>query len=153
MNTLKIGDHAPDFCLKDQTGKKHQLSDYAGKKLALYFYPKDMTPGCTAQACDLRDHHDNLVNQNIQILGVSADTEAMHEKFIAKYQLPFPLLADVDKKTINDYGVWGPKQFMGKKYDGILRTTFIIDEKGIMMSIINKVKTKEHAQQILNEIN
>jgi len=152
MNTLKIGDHAPDFSLNDQTGKKHTLSDYAGKKLALYFYPKDMTPGCTAQACDLRDHQDNLANQNIQILGISADSEAMHEKFIAKHQLPFPLLADIDKKTITDYGVWGPKQFMGKKYDGILRTTFIIDEKGIIMSIINKVKTKEHAQQILDEI-
>lgn len=149
MSKLKIGDQAPRFSLNDQDGKQHQLSDYAGKKLALYFYPKDMTPGCTFQACNLRDNFTLLEEADIQILGISADSEEKHQRFIARHNLPFPLLADTDKKMINDYGVWGPKQFMGKKFNGILRTTFVIDGNGLITNIIEKVKTKHHADQIL----
>lgn len=152
MSKLNLGDKAPDFKLPDQSGKVHQLSDYLGQKIALYFYPKDMTPGCTFQACNLRDNFTLLKDNSIQILGISADNEAKHQKFIDKHNLPFPLLADVDKKMINDYGVWGPKQFMGKKFDGILRTTFVVDEKGYIADIIDKVKTKHHAEQILESI-
>ena len=150
MTTLKVGDKAPDFSVTDQNGKAHTLADYSGKILAIYFYPKDMTPGCTAQACDLRDHETVLMNKNIQVIGVSADDEKRHAKFAEKYDLPFPLLADTDLTMIKAYGVWGPKKFMGKEYEGIHRTTFIIDEKGIIKAIIEKVKTKEHAAQILD---
>lgn len=150
MTTLKVGDKAPDFSVTDQNGKVHTLVDYSGKILAIYFYPKDMTPGCTAQACDLRDHETVLMKKNIQVIGVSADDEKRHAKFAEKYELPFPLLADTDLTMIKAYGVWGPKKFMGKEYEGIHRTTFIIDEKGIIKAIIEKVKTKEHATQILD---
>lgn len=150
MTTLKVGDKAPDFSVTDQNGKVHTLADYSGKILAIYFYPKDMTPGCTAQACDLRDHETVLMKKNIQVIGVSADDEKRHAKFAEKYELPFPLLADTDLTMIKAYGVWGPKKFMGKEYEGIHRTTFVIDEKGIIKAIIEKVKTKEHAAQILD---
>jgi peroxiredoxin Q/BCP len=152
MTKPLVGENAPDFEEKDQTGKKHRLADYKGKILALYFYPKDLTPGCTLQACNLRNNYALLHQNNIAILGISADDEVRHQKFIDKYNLPFPLLADTDKKILNAYGVWGPKQFMGKKFDGIHRNTFIIDESGKVMAHIEKVKTTHHAQQILDAI-
>jgi thioredoxin-dependent peroxiredoxin len=152
MTTLKIGDQAPDFMCKDQEGKTHTLKDYQGKKVALYFYPKDMTPGCTDQACDLRDNIALLQKNTISVIGVSADDAAKHTKFIEKYSLPFPLLADTELTVIKSYGVWGPKKFMGKEYDGIHRTTFLIDEAGKIKAIIDKVKTKQHAEQILELI-
>lgn len=146
---LKIGDKAPDFSGKDQNGKTIQLSDYNGKKVAIYFYPKDNTPGCTVQACNLRDNDAALTKAGIQIIGVSADSSASHLKFIDKFSLPFPLIADEDKTIIQQFGVWGPKKFMGKEYDGIHRTTFIIDENKTIIGIIEKPKTKEHAEEIL----
>ena len=147
---LKIGDSAPDFVSVDQDGNEIKLSDYKGKKLALYFYPRDNTPGCTAQACDLRDNYDSLLNQGYEVLGVSCDTEKKHQNFITKHELPFKLLADVDQELVNLYGVWQLKKFMGRENMGIVRTTFIIDEQGLISRIIEKVKTKEHASQILN---
>ena len=149
MTSLKAGDKAPEFTGKNENGKELSLSDFAGKKLVLYFYPKDMTPGCTTQSCNLRDNYDLLLKQGYQVLGVSADSEARHQKFIAKYDLPFSLLADEDHAVLNAYGVWGPKKFMGKEYDGIHRTTFVIDGNGLIEEVITKVKTKEHADQIL----
>lgn len=149
MTTLKKGDKAPNFSGLDQDGKKHTLVDYKGKKLVVFFYPKASTPGCTAEACDLRDNFDKFEDQNYALLGVSADSAKAQGKFIEKYDLPFPLLADEDKSVIQAFGVWGPKKFMGKEYDGIHRTTFVIDEKGIINEVIDKVKTKEHAAQIL----
>ena len=125
------------------------LKDYVGKKVVLYFYPKDMTPGCTMQSCNLRDNYDFLLHNGYVVLGCSADSPSKHRKFIKKYNLPFPLISDESKKVLNDYGVWGPKKFMGKTYDGISRTTFIIDENGIIEDIITKVNTKEHTFQIL----
>ena len=149
MKHLKVGDQAPDFSVKDQSGNKIKLSDYAGKRVVIYFYPKDNTPGCTAQACNIRDNYSDLEKEGIVILGVSADSEASHQKFIDKFDLPFALLADVDKKMLNDYGVWGEKKFMGRVYDGIHRTTFIIDESHVIVGIIEKPKTKDHAREIL----
>lgn len=149
MTTLKAGDKAPNFSGLDQTGKLHTLADYNGKKLVVFFYPKASTPGCTAEACDLRDNFNRFESQNYALLGVSADDAAKQAKFIEKYDLPFPLLADEEKSVITAFGVWGPKKFMGKEYDGIHRTTFIIDENGIIEEVIEKVKTKEHASQIL----
>ena len=146
---LKIGDKAPDFSGKDQNGKTIQLSDFSGKKIAIYFYPKDNTPGCTVQACNLRDNDAALTKAGIQIIGVSADSSASHVKFIDKFSLPFPLIADEDKTIIQQFSVWGPKKFMGKEYDGIHRTTFIIDENKTIIGIIEKPKTKEHAEEIL----
>ena len=146
---LKIGDKAPDFSGKDQNGKTIQLSDFSGKKIAIYFYPKDNTPGCTVQACNLRDNDAALTKAGIQIIGVSADSSASHVKFIDKFSLPFPLIADEDKTIIQQFGVWGPKKFMGKEYDGIHRTTFVIDENHTIVGIIEKPKTKEHAEEIL----
>ena len=146
---LKIGDTAPDFSGKDQNGKTIQLSDFSGKKIAIYFYPKDNTPGCTVQACNLRDNDAALTKAGIQIIGVSADSSASHTKFIEKFSLPFPLIADEDKTIIQQFGVWGPKKFMGKEYDGIHRTTFVIDENQTIVGIIEKPKTKEHAEEIL----
>lgn len=146
---LKVGDKAPDFSGKDQNGKTIQRSDYNGKKIAIYFYPKDNTPGCTVQACNLRDNDAALTNAGIQIIGVSADSSASHTKFIEKFSLPFPLIADEDKTIIQEFGVWGPKKFMGKEYDGIHRTTFVIDENHTIVGIIEKPKTKEHAEEIL----
>lgn len=150
MMHLKIGDKAPELNVKDQDGILHSLADYKGKKIVLYFYPKDATPGCTAQACNLRDNHSQLRKAGYSIIGVSADNENSHIKFIEKQNLNFPLLADTDKELIKRYGVWGEKQFMGKTYDGIHRTTFVIDENGTIEDIITKVKTKDHAAQLLS---
>jgi len=149
MKHLKVGDQAPDFSVKDQSGNEIKLSDYAGKRVVIYFYPKDNTPGCTAQACNIRDNYSDLEKEGIVILGVSADSEASHQKFIDKFDLPFTLLADVDKKMLNDYGVWGEKKFMGRVYDGIHRTTFIMDESHAIIGIIEKPKTKDHSREIL----
>ncbi len=147
--SLKIGDKAPDFSGFDQDGKFHQLEDYKGKKLVVFFYPKASTPGCTAEACDLRDNFERFKANNYELLGVSADAQKAQLKFKDKFNLPFPLLADEEKEVIQDFGVWGPKKFMGRTYDGIHRTTFVINEEGIIEDIISDVKTKAHANQIL----
>lgn len=149
MTTLKAGDKAPNFKAEDQDGNNVQLSDFKGKKLVVFFYPKASTPGCTAEACNLRDNWEKFKEQGYAILGVSADSKKRQSNFKEKYDLPYPLLADEDKEVINAFGVWGPKKFMGKKYDGIHRTTFVIDENGIIEEVISKVKTKAHAEQIL----
>ena len=150
MITLKKGDKAPNFSAKDQDGKLHTLADYKGKKLVVFFYPKANTPGCTAEACDLRNNFSRFTENNYALLGVSADSEKAQAKFKDKYEFPFPLLADEDKSVIEAFGVWGPKKFMGREYDGINRTTFIIDENGIIENVISDVKTKAHANQIFN---
>jgi len=150
MTNLQKGDTAPSFTSKDQNGKEIKLSDYKGSKVALYFYPKDMTPGCTNQACNLRDNFAELKKEGIVVLGVSPDDEARHQKFIDKHELPFPLIADTNKEVINAYGIWGPKKFMGKEYDGLHRTTFLINEKGKIHEVIKKPKTKAHAEEILS---
>ena len=149
MTHLKVGDKAPDFCIQNEDGILCKLSDYKSKKLVLYFYPKDNTPGCTAQSCNLRDNYLKLKEKGLEVLGVSADDQQSHQKFIGKFDLPFSLLADIEKTVINAYGVWGPKKFMGKEYEGIHRTTFLINEDGVIDYIFNKVKTKEHSEQIL----
>ena len=149
MTTLKKGDKAPNFSSLDESGKLHKLADYKGKKLVVFFYPKANTPGCTAEACDLRDNFSRFEANNFALLGVSADSQKAQSKFKDKFEFPFPLLADEDKSVIQAFGVWGPKKFMGKDYDGIHRTTFIIDENGIIDEVISEVKTKEHASQIL----
>jgi len=146
---LKVGDKAPDFEAKIQTGETIKLSDYQGKKVIMYFYPKDNTPGCTAQSCNLRDNYETLQAQGYAVLGVSGDSEKSHVKFIDKQSLPFDLIADTEKEVHNLYGTWGEKQMYGKKYMGTLRTTFVIDEKGIISEVIAKVKTKDHTAQIL----
>ncbi|NND08242.1 MAG: thioredoxin-dependent thiol peroxidase [Saprospiraceae bacterium] len=148
---LAVGDDAPDFSCPDQEGNMVSLSDFRGEKLVLFFYPRDNTPGCTAEACSLRDHYGELKEAGYALLGVSADSQRKHQNFIKKFDLPFPLLADIDKEVINAYGVWGPKKFMGKSFEGILRTTFIIDGDGKILRILKKVKTKDHASQILSE--
>ena len=149
MTTLKIGDKAPNFEAKDNKGNLIKLEDYKGKKLVVFFYPKASTPGCTAEACDLRDNYKRFQSLGYEILGVSADTAKRQQNFIDKFNLPFSLLADVDKEVINAFGVWGPKKFMGREYDGIHRTTFVIDEKGIIEDVILKVKTKAHSAQLI----
>ena len=149
MNTLKVGDKAPNFETKDNQGIVRKLDDYSGKKLVVFFYPKASTPGCTAEACNLRDHYQTFQSKGYEILGVSADSEKRQQNFVQKYQLPFPLLADENHDVINGFGVWGPKKFMGREYDGIHRTTFVIDGNGIIENVISKVKTKDHASQIL----
>lgn len=149
MTTLKVGDKAPNFEAKDQAGNTVKLSDYSGKKLVIFFYPKASTPGCTAQACNLRDNYEVFLSKGYEVLGVSADSAKRQQNFINKNELPFSLLADEDKTVIEAFGVWGPKKFMGREYDGIHRTTFIIDEKGIIEEVIAKVKTKAHNEQIL----
>ena len=149
MTTLEKGDKAPNFSAKDQDGNVHTLSDYKGKKLVVFFYPKANTPGCTAEACDLRDNFARFEASNYALLGVSADNAKAQSNFKNKYKFPFPLLADEDKVVIQAFGVWGPKKFMGKEYDGIHRTTFIIDENGIIEDVITAVKTKDHTTQIL----
>jgi peroxiredoxin Q/BCP len=146
---LKVGDKVPDFSAKDQDGNTINLSDYKGKKLVVFFYPKANTPGCTAEACNLRDNYKELQAQGYELLGVSADSEKKQSNFKEKYDFPFPLLADEDHTVINTFGVWGPKKFMGKEYDGIHRTTFIVDGNGVVENVIDKVKTKDHATQIL----
>ncbi len=152
MVKLKVGDKAPAFHGLDQDGNNVALGNYAGRKLVLYFYPKDDTPGCTAEACSLRDEHAALRRAGYEVLGVSPDKAAKHKKFADKYDLPFRLLADPEKEAANAYGVWGRKKFMGREYDGILRTTFLIDEKGIIERIIDDVRTKDHAAQVLGNI-
>jgi peroxiredoxin Q/BCP len=149
MILLKKGDKAPNFSAKDQDGLLHSLADYKGKKLVVFFYPKANTPGCTAEACDLRDNFERFATNNYALLGVSADNAKAQLNFKNKYDFPFPLLADEDKSVIEAFGVWGPKKFMGKEYDGINRTTFIIDENGIIEEVISDVKTKAHSAQIL----
>lgn len=149
MTTLKIGDKAPVFSVKDQYGKTINLEDFKGKKVVLFFYPKASTPGCTAEACNLRDNYQTFQSKGYEILGVSADSEKRQMNFSTKQELPYSLLADEDKEVIMAYGVWGPKKFMGKEYDGIHRTTFVIDEDGMIEDVITKVKTKDHSAQIL----
>ena len=147
---LKIGDIAPEINSIDQNGDEITLDQFRGKKVVLYFYPKDMTPGCTVQSCNLRDNYKMLLEKGYIVLGCSADSPSRHVKFIEKYDLPFSLISDEEKKAVEDYGVWGLKKFMGKEYMGISRTTFVIDEKGMIEDIIEKVNTKEHTTQILN---
>ena len=149
MNTLQVGDTVPNFTTTDQDGNAVTLSDFKGKKLIVFFYPKASTPGCTAEACNLRDNYNLLLKQGYEVIGVSADDEAKHQKFIAKHELPFDLLADTEKVMLNAYGVWGKKKFMGREFDGIHRITFVIDENGVIEEVIEKVKTKEHTAQIL----
>lgn len=149
MFHLKPGDAAPAFEGIDQQGQKVKLADYKGKKLVIYFYPQDDTPTCTVEACNLRDNYQVLKDKGLEILGVSPDGIAKHQKFINKYELPFSLLADEDNSIMDAYGVWGPKKFMGKEYIGVHRTTFVVDEAGKIMHVIEKVKSKEHSQQIL----
>ncbi len=149
MTTLQKGDKAPEFSGVDQNGKTHTLADYKGKKLVVFFYPKADTPGCTAEACDLRDNHQRFEAQGYSLLGVSADPVKKQAKFAEKYSLPFPLLADEDHSVLNAFGVWGPKKFMGRTFDGIHRTTFVINEEGTIDEVITDVKTKAHAAQIL----
>lgn len=149
MNTLKPGDAVPQFSAPDQDGNTISLSDYKGKKLVVFFYPKASTPGCTAEACNLRDHYAELQEAGYALLGVSADSQKRQSNFKNKYEFPFPLLADEDRKVIETFGVWGPKKFMGREFDGIHRKTFIIDESGKVERVIDKVKTKDHAAQIL----
>ena len=149
MTELKTGDPAPDFSGPIQDGTTVSLSDFKGKKLVLFFYPKDDTPGCTAAACSLRDHHQELKDKGYALLGVSPDPIKKHQKFIDKHGLTMPLLSDEDHSIMNAYGVWGRKKFMGREYDGVLRTTFVIDENGTIEHVYTKVKTKAHAEQIL----
>ena len=153
VNILKAGEKAPDFSAIDQNEKTITLSEFSGKKVVLYFYPKDNTPGCTVQACNLRDHYSELIKRGIQVIGVSADSASKHQKFISKFSLPFPLIADESHDVLNKYGVWGEKKFMGKIYDGIHRTTFIINEQGIIDAVILKPKTKYHSEEILEILN
>jgi peroxiredoxin Q/BCP len=150
MKHLKLGDDAPKFKGIDGNGKMIQLADYSGKHLVVYFYPKDNTPGCTAQACNLRDHFSALTEKNISVVGVSGDDEKSHLRFTEKFELPFPLIADVKNEVIEQFGVWGPKKFMGREYDGVHRTTFIISPEQKIIGIIEKPKTKFHAEEILS---
>ncbi|GAA3641326.1 thioredoxin-dependent thiol peroxidase [Flavivirga jejuensis] len=149
MKTLKQGDVVPNFSTNDEQGNTITLSDYKGEKLIVFFYPRANTPGCTVEACNLRDNYEILKAEGYKLLGVSADTERKQLNFKKKFDFPFPLLADVDKTVIDAFGVWGPKKFMGREFDGIHRKTFIINEKGIVERVIDKVKTKDHAAQIL----
>lgn len=150
MNTLQAGDKAPDFKINDQDGNSISSEDFKGKKWIVFFYPKASTPGCTMEACNLRDNYAALQKQGYELLGVSADSEKRQKNFKEKYNFPFPLLADENKVVINGFGVWGPKKFMGRTFDGIHRKTFIINENGIIERVIDKVKTKDHAAQILD---
>ena len=153
MTSLNVGDKAPDFVALNEFGKSISLSDFLGKKVVLYFYPKDMTPGCTAESCNLGENYSLLQENGFIVLGVSPDSSKSHQKFINKYNLPFSLIADEDKAVIKAFGVWGPKKFMGKEYDGVHRTTFIIDEDGVIEKVFSKVKTKDHTNQILESYN
>jgi len=151
MKYLKPGDTAPDFSFENQKGERSSLENFRGKKLILYFYPKDDTPGCTAEACNLRDNFQLLKDKGFEIIGVSPDNETSHSKFISKFDLPFELIADTDKKILKDYGVWGEKKMFGKVKEGVFRTTFVIDETGKIEKVIKEVQTKDHSQQILSE--
>jgi len=150
MSELKEGDKAPAFKAKDQDGNIVSLSDFKGKNLVLYFYPQDDTPTCTKEACNYRDNYQSLLSQGLSVVGVSFDTEKSHKKFIKKYNLPFPLLADPDRKIIEDYGIWAEKTTFGRTYMGTLRTTFVIDKKGIIKHIIRKVESGKASQQVLD---
>jgi peroxiredoxin Q/BCP len=153
MATLKVGSKAPAFKGKDQDGNTISLADFKGKKLILFFYPKDNTPGCTAEACSLRDNYNLLQKNGFELLGISIDDEKSHQKFITKHSLPFPLLADSDKKVVEAYGLWIEKSMYGRKYMGTARTTLLIDETGKISHIIEKVDTKDHAMQIIQCVN
>ena len=150
MTTLKAGDKAPDFTAKDQNGQTVSLADFKGKMVILYFYPKDDTPGCTAEACDFRDNYQFLLSKGFQVIGVSTDDEKSHKKFVSKYSLPFPLIADTDQKIVESYGVWGEKNMYGKIYMGTIRTTFVINADGVIQYVINKVDTKASSQQVMD---
>lgn len=152
MTHLQVGDTAPDFEAKNQNDETVKLSDFSGKRIILFFYPKDMTPGCTAQACNLGENYDSLIKQGFEVIGVSADSVKRHQKFIEKYELPFTLIADEDKTVIKAFGVWGMKKLYGREYEGIYRETFIIDPNGKIEHIILKVKTKTHTEQILDAL-
>ncbi|MFM2266990.1 MAG: hypothetical protein RL757_431 [Bacteroidota bacterium] len=149
MTNLKTGDVAPDFEALNEKGETVKLADFAGKKLILFFYPADDTPGCTAAACSLRDHYAELQKRGFEMLGVSPDTVKKHGKFITKHAFPFSLIADENQTVMNAYGVWGEKKFMGRTFDGVLRTTFVIDENGNIEHVVTKVDTKNHAEQLL----
>jgi peroxiredoxin Q/BCP len=149
---LKIGEKAPEFTGVDQDGNTVSLKDFKGHNLILYFYPKDDTPGCTAESCDLRDNYEMWLSRGYKVLGVSPDSKESHQKFIKKYDLPFPLIADTEKEIIKAYGAWGVKNMYGKEYEGLLRTTFVIDGEGVIRNIFEKVKTKDHTAQILSEV-
>ena len=153
MTSLNVGDKAPNFVALNEFGQSTSLSDFLGKKVILYFYPKDMTPGCTAESCNLGENYSLLQGKGFIVLGVSPDSTNSHQKFIDKYNLPFSLIADEDKAVIKAFGVWGPKKFMGKEYDGVHRTTFVIDEDGVIEKVFSKVKTKDHTNQILESYN
>lgn len=153
MTQLKKGDIAPDFAAVNQDGEEVSLADFKGKKLILYFYPKDNTPGCTNEACNFRDHYNYWLKKGFAVVGVSPDSIASHQKFIAKYRLPFPLLSDPDKKIIRAYGAWGLKKLYGREYEGLIRSTFVIDEEGKIEEVFGKVKTKEHTEQIIKTLN
>jgi len=152
MNILKEGDKAPKFSGIDQNGEGISLDDFKGKKVILYFYPKDNTPGCTSEACDLRDNYNDILEKGLDVIGVSPDSEKSHQKFIEKYNLPFRLISDPDKEILNTYKAWGEKKMYGKIYNGVLRKTFIIDENQYIEKIIEKVKTKDHTNQIFVEL-
>lgn len=152
MGKLKINSQAPDFTVNDQNGKPVSLSDFKGKKVILFFYPQDNTPTCTVEACNLRDNHTKLKKRGYVVLGVSPDNEKKHQNFISKYKLPFTLLCDPDKVVHHLYGVWAEKTTFGKTYMGTLRTTFVIDENGMIIRIIDKVESKRHAQQIMEPV-
>ena len=153
MTALKSGDKAPDFEGVNQDGKKVGLQDFSGKKLILYFYPKDNTPGCTAESCNLNDNYNAWLEKGYEVLGVSPDSVESHRKFKEKFNLEFDLLADTEKEILQAYGAWGEKNMYGKKYMGVLRTTFIIDENGVIEDVFKKVKTKDHTNQILKSLN
>ncbi|MDB5024626.1 MAG: thioredoxin-dependent thiol peroxidase [Mucilaginibacter sp.] len=150
MAKPKEGDKAPDFTAKDQNGKTVSLSDFKGKNVILYFYPKDDTPGCTAEACSFRDHYQSLLGKGFAVIGVSTDDEQSHKKFESKYSLPFPLIADPDKQIVDAYGLWVEKNMYGKKYMGTARTTFLIDANGMITKVIDKVDTKNSSQQVID---
>ena len=149
---LNIGDKAPDFTLQNQLGEDISLSDYQGRKLLIWFFPKASTPGCKAEGCSLRDHFSELSEQNISILGVSMDSVKRQANFVQKNDFPYPLLADTEGELIRGFGAWGPKKFMGKEYEGILRSSFLIDEKGYIEKVFSKVKTKTHGLDVLNSL-
>lgn len=152
MTHLQAGDKAPNFKGLNQKGEEVVLADFSGKKIILFFYPKDMTPGCTAQACNLGENYSDLISKGFEVIGVSADSVVRHQKFVNKYELPFTLIADESKEIIEAYGVWGPKKLAGREYEGIHRITFIIDESGVIEKVILKVKTKTHTEQVLAEL-
>lgn len=152
MAYLKEGDVAPDFKAKNQEGKDISLSEFKGKKVILFFYPKDNTPGCTAEACNLRDNYSELTSRGFEVIGVSPDSEKSHDKFVGKYNLPYNLVADTEKNILKQYGAWGLKKNYGREYEGVLRTTYVIDESGKIVVVFKKVDTKNHTAQILTAL-